>query len=337
MSWPDKVFLESTALFQLGARLENVELAELIRLRDHLSFELAVAEVSWREYLRRREKEVRDCLAKLRQCKSELVKHGQPVTDLEQAEQNVSKYLDNIRDSFLQKAKSLKIAIVPTAAIDIHKLTEMSLGSVPPFEDSQSDAGEKTKEKGFRDALIMFTILEHTRSVPDTNGLVVTRDNRLAEGFGRFAPEYNAQLEVVPNLQTAVSHIYGKVEQWYRKKLEQETAEAKSALLEHRDQISQTVRQIRDLTEDDLGQGVLSRVLGRAEERINIQELRSVSFDMVESALWKDKDKAVSRILFKIRCLAHVFGTPVVPSVEQDNAHRRRRQANELCHIQYGG
>ena len=44
MTWPRKVFLESTALFRLGPELENVEFARLLQLRDHLQFELKVAE-----------------------------------------------------------------------------------------------------------------------------------------------------------------------------------------------------------------------------------------------------------------------------------------------------
>ena len=67
MNWPRKVFLESNALFRLGPRLENVDFAKLLERRDDLGFEL----VSWREFLRRREKEVRDCLTKIKQCSPE--------------------------------------------------------------------------------------------------------------------------------------------------------------------------------------------------------------------------------------------------------------------------
>jgi len=57
----------------------------------------------------------------------------------------------------------------------------------------------------------------------------------------------------------------------------------------------------------------MSRALGgnKAEEKLEVQELQSLAFDAVESALWGDKDKPVSRILFKIRCFAHVIGAPV--------------------------
>jgi len=70
MNWPRKVFLESNALFRLGPRLENVDFAKLLERRDDLGFEL----VSWREFMRRREKEVGDCLTKIKQCRADLAK-----------------------------------------------------------------------------------------------------------------------------------------------------------------------------------------------------------------------------------------------------------------------
>jgi hypothetical protein len=55
MNWPRKVFLESTALFQLGSKLETPEFAKLLERQEHLKFDLLVSEVSWAEYPRGRE------------------------------------------------------------------------------------------------------------------------------------------------------------------------------------------------------------------------------------------------------------------------------------------
>lgn len=116
MSWPRKIFLESTALFPLGPRFENVDLAGLIKLRDILHFELIVADVSWREYVRRREKEIRDCLNKITQCRNDLVKHGQSVADLDNAHQRAVDYSMALPGHFLGMAKNLEITILPLSA-----------------------------------------------------------------------------------------------------------------------------------------------------------------------------------------------------------------------------
>jgi len=308
--WPRKVFLESTVLFRLGPRLENLEFAELLERRDSLGFELMVAEVSWREYLRRREKEIRDCVAKIRQCRADLAKHDQDISELEQAEQGVSAHLRNIREHFAAKAKSLQITIVPTPSIDVRALLEMSLTNDPPFEDSQSESGEKTKEKGLRDALIMLTVLDTIRDRPQDMALVITNDKRLTEAFHIQAPKHKTQVDAVVDLEAAVIHIDARIDEWYRDRLRREADEAKSMLLRYREQIAQRVQQIRELTDWDLGQGPLAGLGGEEREYLHIQELRSLDFDEVASALWKDNDQQKSRILFKIRCIAHVVATP---------------------------
>ena len=309
VEWPRKVFLESTALFRLGSRLENVDFAELQRFRESLEFELIVAEVSWREYLRRREKEARDCVAKIKQCRADLAKHDQIYGELEEAEKKALAHLESVSQHFLAKVQSLGITIAPTPAVDPQMLLEMSLSNEPPFEDSQSDSGEKTKEKGFRDALIMFTVLEDIKNRPEETALIVTNDTRLGDAFRAQASKLGIKLEVVQDLQKGNSLIDATLDTWYRGVIRREADEAKEMLLHYHDQISERIQEIKELTESELGQGPLRLLYGKDEPRLDIQELRSVAFEDVESALWKDADKDNSRILFRVRCRAHVIAT----------------------------
>jgi hypothetical protein len=58
MSWLRKIIIESTALFQLGSRLQKPAPAKLLERRDYLKFDLLVSEVSWLEHPRQREKKI---------------------------------------------------------------------------------------------------------------------------------------------------------------------------------------------------------------------------------------------------------------------------------------
>ena len=111
MTFPLKLFLESTALYSLGPRIENVDFAQLLEFRDVFKFELNVAAVSWREYLRYREKEIRDCVERIKQCRSELRKHDQRSDELETAEKKVSSYLSGVQQVFAMRARNLRITI----------------------------------------------------------------------------------------------------------------------------------------------------------------------------------------------------------------------------------
>jgi hypothetical protein len=265
-------------------------------------------------------REIRDCLERIKTCKRDFARYDQATGDLEQAESKLSQYLNEIEQQFKAKAGERGITILEVPVVDMRTLLQMSLDCVPPFEDSQSEGGDKTKEKGFRDALIMFTVLENIRNRPTDNALIVTRDKRLGDGLKRLLSEYQTRLDVVDTLDDAIAFVYKTLEAIYRERFVRSADEAKEMLLSHRQQISDAVRQVRELSEIDLGQGYMAGVLGGrgSGERLSVDEVQSLMFDSVELALWKDKDKPVSRILFRIRCLARVIGTPVSPRLFWD-------------------
>ena len=74
----------------------------------------------------------------------------------------------------------------------------------------------------------------------------------------------------MPTLQEATSHIDARIDKWYREQLRAEKTKAKDMLLRYRTQISESLQQVRELTENDLGQGPLSALLGGNTERLNI-------------------------------------------------------------------
>jgi hypothetical protein len=137
----------------------------------------------------------------------------------------------------------------------------------------------------------MFTVLENIRNRPTDNALIVTRDRRLGDGLKRLISEYQTRLDVVDTLDDAIAFVYKTLEAIYRERLVRSADEAKEILLMYRQQISDAVQQVRELSEIDLGQGYMAGVLGGkgSGERLSVDEVQSLMFDSVELALWKDK------------------------------------------------
>jgi len=154
------VFLETNALYSLGPRLENVDFATLQAFCKLLNVDLLVAETSWQEYLRHRKKELSDCLSRNKQNHSMLEKHSQTVELVDKTHEQISESLRTLNERNGQMAQAIGLKVVPVPPMDVRVLLDMSLASEPPFEYLQNDSGEKTKEKGFRDAAIMFTMLD---------------------------------------------------------------------------------------------------------------------------------------------------------------------------------
>src|SRR6266481_3584606 len=226
---PRIVVIESTALFQLGPLFEHVDFADLLQLKKLLKFDIVVSRVSWVEFLRKRKVQVSECLTKIKQLRTSLEKLEQSPDELKAIEDRVTKLDKNLAAVFEKKLASLEIGILPLAKCDLENLLQMSIGNVPPFEDSH--------EKGFRDSLIMFSILEAIKGQPEKNALLVTNDKLLTEGILAKQKEYGTTIQLAGDIKSAVLHIVGLIDEAIRARRNKEKQEAKELLLKYRSEI----------------------------------------------------------------------------------------------------
>jgi hypothetical protein len=314
MAVPRTIFLETTALVQLGPRLENADLARLLEIRASSPFEILIAEVSWMEFLRHRKAEVADTIDKIKSVAGTLQNHGASLVQITHAEKALQKYLARIGEHFLEKATKLGFRIVPLPDnITVRSLLEMSIECVPPYEHR-----EKKSEKGFRDSLIMFTILQEIQGRIDDNALLICGDGLLLEGISIHSDQFCTSVHTVPDLPSAVEFVETGMDADKRAEIRESINEAKQVLGQFEKQISDRVTEIRELSDSDLGQSGpfyrlaedqkdLYGILGKPPETyVEIYRLDSVSFDEVVTAVWKDKQAGTARILFMIRCKALV-------------------------------
>ena len=289
------VILESTALFQLGSLFEDVDFADLLQLKKLLKFEIAVSLVSWMEFLRKRKVQVSDCIGRLRQLRSSLEKLGQSPDELNAIEARLIALEKNLTTVFEEKLASLGIIVLPLAKRDLEELLHMSIENLPPFEE--------THEKGFRDSLIMFSILETIKNHPERNALVVCADKRLGEGLLARQAEYGTVVNVFQDIGMANAHILGLVDEVLSARRTKEKQEAKELLLKYRLEIEKAVDSIREFSFFEIP----STPLGGPVERI-----LSFKFNDVNAATWKTQTEKSATILFSLKCtLTALVGPPI--------------------------
>jgi hypothetical protein len=74
---------------------------------------------------------------------------------------------------------------IPFEVIDLKnndvlpQIKELALNKKPPFE------GKDNTDKGFKDALIYFSVLEYLQEIPNKNIFVCVKDGRLKEAFNK--------------------------------------------------------------------------------------------------------------------------------------------------------
>lgn len=315
MSWPRRVFLESTALFQLGPRLENVDLARLLEMRDKLGIELCTTEVNFREYLRFRRRETSQARSRIARANQELENYSQDYGEFDAILGRFDAFTSTMDKTFEKKFQEMKIGVLPLPRIDIQRLLQMSIDGVPPFEKPRESLNERSSEKGFRDALIMFTILDAVRGVPDVNALVVTDDGLLAEGFRIHSEEFKTVVNCVSNISLANKFIQERLSATVREALRVESEEAKAILLANKTALEAKVGEIREIEPVDFG-GLFGVIKDKDGATLFVEGVLSVKFGDIEAAIWKDRDKPRSTVLFKMKCDAKVIVSyPYVPQV----------------------
>ncbi len=201
----------------------------------------------------------------------------------------------NLAAVFEKKLASLEIGILPLAKCDLENLLQMSIGNVPPFEDSH--------EKGFRDSLIMFSILEAVKGQPERNALVVCEDKLLRDGILAKQAEYGTAVNVVADIGEANALILGLVDEVLRTRRIKEKQEAKEFLLKYRAEIEKAVQNIREFSIFEIP----NTPFGGPVERI-----LSFEFNDVSSATWKSRTENSATILFSLKCtLTALVGPPL--------------------------
>src|ERR1700719_2270198 len=134
MNWPRKVFLESTALFQQGSKLEKPEFAQLRERRDNQHFEILVSEVSWAEYVRQRADKVDELVGDMKSVATRLSDWMQDAQAVTAAQEKLLEFRKNIGKVYAKTAADAGIKILELPPIDVRRLFQMSIGRVPPFE-----------------------------------------------------------------------------------------------------------------------------------------------------------------------------------------------------------
>ena len=300
---PKCIFLESTALFSLGPRFENVDFEKLLELRESARFRVLVSEISWLEYLRKRKKEINIFLDSCAKVERILERQGKLIPEISHAHAKATDYLSAIDSHYRRRAAERRIEIVPMAPIDLARLLKMSIDCVPPFEEAE----DESKEKGFRDSLIMFSILESLRGRSSERAIVVTKDKLLAGAFQSHAPEFEADLMTFGTIDEATAYVGTTIVKSERLRIKKESEETAQMLAQYEERIAGQISEIRELTEADLGQRTIGVFLGTSTQSLDIRAIHSIRLDRIDSAIWKDKDRSVSKILFRCLCKATVI------------------------------
>jgi hypothetical protein len=283
--------LDTTVLYKLGSRPEtNVDLAKLLELARIFKIEVSIPIIAWKEYLRHRRKELESARSHLAAAIRELDKYAEDLSSYALLADEINKLDGNLEAQFKRKADEIGLTLVALPLLNVEELAEMSLANKAPFQD--------TDEKGFRDALIMFTVLEEIKGKADQQAIFVTEDKRLRTGCESFIAKFKTALSIVPSLDEARLLVENRVVRLGWEALRVESEEAIRVLSIFQPDLAKEVEKTKYLPG-----GVF---LVDERDKTKIETVKSIKFVKLSSALWKDKESLSPKILFKVECSAEV-------------------------------
>jgi hypothetical protein len=230
---PEAVYLDTNVLRQVSHGESNVEFIELRKNLDLIRASLFVPDVVVKEWVQQRLEEVLEQIENLRKGFRNLgrllnrgpEKYEEPKELESTLEREMTQYLDSI---------GMKLVPTPTN-IQVDVLIEMAVKKVAPFEKK----GEKGfAEKGFRDTIILFTIMQHMKANAFKNAILLSADKIFTEDAVTTRFKNNGlNVLVSKNLAEANGQVEKLIDVQIKFITEEEEQAIKSFLVEHSNQI----------------------------------------------------------------------------------------------------
>ncbi len=159
------LYIDTDIIVSFGFNIyENPEWENLKKRIDHLKIKTFIPQIVLEELLINRREEfnrsLNDFNKVLRNINSKVTSKLKVQYSKEKLEKELEK---NIHENF-RKAK-IEVFDIPFDKIDLRKLINMAINRIKPF---------KEKDKGFKDALILFSIIEHSKGIEAEEHLFLT-------------------------------------------------------------------------------------------------------------------------------------------------------------------
>lgn len=273
---PEAVYFDTNVLRQLSSGVSNVDFIELRKQLDLISVGLFAPDVVVKEWIQHRTVEVADEIENIKKASRKLgrllsqepLKYEEPKDFETNLESEMKKYLDSI---------GIKLAPTPKN-IEIEMLIEMAVKKEAPFEKPAEEKG--FAEKGFRDAIILFTIIEHMKNNKFRNAILLSADRIFTkEGVTTRLKNDGLNVLVAGNLADANGQMKKLINTAIKSITEEEEQAIKSFLVEHSNQIFDYVLKNAEVSERFLSERGGMFGLDRIESVLNVRpkEISKVS------------------------------------------------------------
>jgi len=230
----EAIYLDTTILYPFSILLDHPLFSILLELSKKWHFAVYIPEVSYLEWIRSKKVEIENHLTsiktRLNNLKSKYL-FNKIDLDMLSAEEIFNKS-KTVLDENLKKNN---IEIVKTCEIDLDTLINMAINKIRPFEEK--------REKGFKDSVILFTILNHAKK-ENNICYFISNDNIFAhEDIESLATEKGVEYCLFKSIETFKEYTERAIIKIVAGYKERELAKLEKFLKSKKQQISEFIKE----------------------------------------------------------------------------------------------
>lgn len=235
MPLPRAIYLETTTLWGVAHRRDEPSLQTLRRYAENLlQIPLFTTGVVVDELVQEYRKELANHKVRLEAARDEFARRRFVLPTLnwpEPLEQVVARLPQVVRDNLV----SYGLTVLPNQPVDQERLLAMAVRKELPFTEKG--------EKGFRDAVILLTILGHAQANGWINLMIVTNDKAIISSITSLPEAARHEIQIAHDIDSAVKNIVDFIDEVLQRYEASRKATCREAVLRERERVEEFIRQ----------------------------------------------------------------------------------------------
>lgn len=228
------VYIETSILWKLPFDIASPEFLKLKEFCENLQIPILTTKLCVDEFAEKHKKEVVKAISRI-SAGLEILS-GYTISPPQVTwPKDKAAILEEVNGRIGEAIRALDIQVLDNFYVDQGRLLEMAVEKIRPFTEKG--------EKGFRDTIILFTIINHEKQRGGTgHGLIVAEDKTFAEALHQLPEAQGVNLVVSASIMDAAKHLEAYLGREWLEYYERRSETLLAFLNQNRDQIEKFIQ-----------------------------------------------------------------------------------------------
>jgi len=228
------IYLDTNILKQFSILLDHPLFSMLLELSKIWHFAVYIPEVAYMEWISSKKVEIENNLTNIKAGLNN-IKSKYLFNEIDQDKLSVKEIFDKSKSVLDENLEKNNIEIVKTCEIDIDRLINMAINKIRPFEEKG--------EKGFKDSVILFSILNHAKK-ENNICYFISNDKIFAhEDIKSLVAETGVEYHLFSSIETFKEYIEKEIIKILAENKKDELAKLEKFLKSKEQQISEFIKE----------------------------------------------------------------------------------------------